>query len=254
MDRSVEHLTPYGTQGDHRDKTRQVRDMFDNIAPAYDRMNRLMTMGIDRRWRRRLVTMAARGVTAPAPAILDLATGTGDLAIALARAIPRAHVTGIDLSDGMIARGQHKVARLEPRIASRIDLHTGDALDLDLDDNSVDAVTIAFGIRNFSDLDAGYRSMLRVLRPGGKVHVLELTQPASPLTRPFYHAYTRGIIPLAGRLMARDSRAYTYLPQSIALVPARQHMCDIMTNAGFAHATWHNLTLGVATIYTAVKP
>lgn len=242
----VEHITPYG---DRRAKSEQVREMFDSIASAYDTMNRMMTLGIDRSWRRRCVKLVKE--LAPAD-ILDLATGTGDLAAALAEAIPDARVTGGDLSEGMIEIGRRKIAA--KGLADRVGLVVADALDLPFADSSFDVVTIAFGVRNFEHLDKGYAQMSRVLRPGGKIVVLELTPPSSKIARPFYNFYTRAIIPAVGRLVSKDRRAYSYLPESIAAVPARDAMTGLMTRAGFTDARWKNLTLGTATIYTAQKP
>lgn len=245
----VENITPYGLQGDDRAKNEQVRDMFDSIAPAYDLMNRMMTFGIDRRWRRRCVDTVARSHP---DRILDLATGTGDLAVELAEKMPHALVTGADLSEGMIHIGQEKVA--VKGLKTRVTFIVADALSLPFDDNAFDAVTIAFGVRNFENLDKGYAEMLRVLRPGGRLMVLELTPPSSRLVKPFYKLYTRRIIPLVGRLVSKDTRAYSYLPESVAAVPARDDMTRIMASVGFADCRWDSLTFGVATIYTAVKP
>lgn len=245
----VEGITPYGSEGDNRPKGDQVREMFDNIAPAYDVMNRLMTFGIDRNWRKSCVREAAE--TSPKK-VLDIATGTGDLAVALARSIAGSHVTGVDLSPGMIEVGIKKVS--EKGLQERIDLQVADALALPFADNTFDVITIAFGIRNFEHLDRGYREMLRVLRPGGKLVVLELTQPRHALVKPFYKFHTRAIIPFVGRIASGDSRAYTYLPESIAAVPARDEMTALMTDAGFSSARWKDLFPGVATLYTSIKP
>lgn len=241
----VEKITPYdGNEA----KTGQVRRMFDSIAPAYDTMNRLMTLGIDRRWRRKTV---AEAVSGNPKAILDIATGTGDLAIALARAAEGATVTGVDLSEGMIEVGRRKVA--EAGLAGRVSLSAADALALPFADNSFDVITVAFGVRNFEHLAEGYAEMLRVLRPGGKLCVLELTPPSSSLVRPFYAAYTRGVIPLVGKLISGDSDAYTYLPRSIAAVPARGAMTALIEGAGFEKAGFRSFTFGVCTLYTARK-
>lgn len=223
--------------------------MFDNIAPAYDFMNRAMTLGIDRSWRRKVVEEASS--TAPS-AILDVATGTGDLAIQLARTIPGTTVTGIDLSEGMLDVGRRKVD--DAGFAGRITLQQADCLDLPFPDAVFDAVTVAFGVRNFEHLDKGYAEMARVLRPGGKLVVLELSVPPSPWVRPFYKIYTRGIIPALGRLVSSDSRAYSYLPESIAAMPQGEQMLALMSNAGMKECRLRRLTLGVSTIYTAVKP
>lgn len=241
----AEKITPYGSD---RPKGAQVEAMFDNIAPAYDFMNRAMTLGIDRSWRRKVV----RAVAAMKPAaILDVATGTGDLALQLARACPSATVTGVDLSEGMLAVGRRKVA--DAGMADRIILSQADCLNLPFDDNSFDAVTVAFGVRNFEHLDRGYAEMARVLRPGGQLFVLELSVPPSPLVRPFYQLYTRGVIPILGRIVSSDRRAYTYLPQSIAAMPQGERMLSLMTSAGLSSPSLRRLTLGVATIYTAAK-
>ena len=241
-----ESINPYDNS---RGKTEQVREMFDNIAPAYDRLNRAMSFGLDRSWRRKAVAM----VTATAPgSIVDIATGTGDFAISLARAIPRASVTGLDLSEGMVAIGRRKVA--DAGLGGRVRLVTGDCLASPLPEGCADAVTVAFGVRNFTDLAAGYRAMYRMLRPGGMLCVIELSTPVSPLVKPFYDIYARGIIPLMGRVVSSDRRAYSYLPESIAAVPQGDDMLALMRGAGFTDASFLRLTLGVCTIYTAVRP
>ena len=245
-DPGCERVNPYDGQ---RAKGEQVREMFDNIAPAYDLMNRMMTLGIDRRWRRRAVGL----VRDRAPrAILDVATGTGDLAMQLARTIDGASVTGIDLSEEMLEVGRRKVA--SAGMQQRITLEQADCLDLPFADSTFDAVTVAFGVRNFEHLLDGYRQMLRVLRPGGMMCVIELSEPTSALVRPFYKLYTRGVIPAVGRLVSHDARAYTYLPESIAAAPQGTRMTDLMSQAGFAEASWLPLTFGVCSIYTAIKP
>lgn len=246
MEIKAEKITPYGTD---RPKGAQVEEMFDNIAPAYDFMNRAMTLGIDRSWRRKVVKAATD--TSPR-SILDVATGTGDLAIQLARAAGGASVTGIDLSEGMLAVGRRKVA--EAGLDRRVTLIQGDCLALPFPDGAFDTVTVAFGVRNFEHLDRGYAEMARVLRPGGKLIVLELSVPTSPLVRPFYRLYTRGIIPMLGRMVSSDSRAYTYLPESIAAMPQGEKMLSLMREARLSSPSLRRLTFGVATIYTATKP
>lgn len=245
MEIKAEKITPYGTD---RPKGAQVEEMFDNIAPAYDFMNRAMTLGIDRSWRRKVVGTAA----AAAPrAVLDVATGTGDLALQLARAIPGAAVTGIDLSEGMLSVGRRKVE--EAGLAGRITLQQGDCLNLPFPDGSFDVVTVAFGVRNFEHLDRGYAEMARVLRKGGTLIILELSVPSSPLVKPFYNIYTKGIIPLLGRMVSSDSRAYSYLPESIAAMPQGEKMLALMEGAGLTGCVLRPLTLGVSSIYTGLK-
>lgn len=244
---NCENINPY--TGDSRNKSQQVREMFDNIAPAYDFMNRAMTFGIDRRWRRK----AVYGLRDRHPVdILDVATGTGDLAMLIARRIDGSRITGIDLSEGMIGIGRKKIA--DAGLAGRITLRTADSLAMPFADDTFDAVTVAYGVRNFENLLQGYREMLRVLRPGGTLCVIELATPASPLVRPFYKFYTRCIIPAVGRLVSKDVRAYSYLPESIAAVPQRAGMTQLIGQAGFADASFRSLTFGTCCIYTAVKP
>lgn len=244
----VEAITPYGSGGDGRNKGEQVRDMFDNIASAYDPMNRFMSLGTDRLWRRRCVALVREDNPTD---ILDLATGTGDLAVAMAKTMGKVKITGADLSEGMLEVGRVKARR--KGLADRIEFVCADAMALPFGDDSFDALTIAFGVRNFEHLDAGYAEMYRVLRPGGKLVVLELSQPRNPVVKPFYKLYTRFIIPMVGRVVSHDTRAYAYLPESIAAVPARDEMTALMTQAGFREAKWQSLTLGTATIYTATK-
>lgn len=244
--RGVEAVTPYG---DERLKGEQVREMFDSIAPAYDFMNRAMTMGIDKLWRRKAATLVARSHPA---SILDIATGTGDMAIRLARRVTSATVTGVDLSQGMIDIGRVKVE--SANLEGRVKLLQGDSLDLPFDDNAFDAVTVAYGVRNFQDIVAGYREICRVLKPGGRIVVLELSTPRNPLVKPFYKLYTRCIIPAVGRMVSHDVRAYTYLPESIAAVAQGKEMLALMQRAGFTDTAWRPMTMGVCSLYSAVKP
>lgn len=244
----VEDITPYGQD---TCKHEQVQQMFDNIAASYDRLNAMMTFGMHRRWLKRLVRETAQ--SSPRH-ILDIATGTGDVALALARDIADATIDGIDLSQGMLDIAATKIAKAEASIRERINLTCGDVLALPYDDNTFDAVTVAYGVRNFDNIAKGYDEMFRVLRPGGKLLVLELSTPASALIRIPYKMYVRCVIPTMGRLVSKDSRAYRYLPESVAAVPARADMCRLMTDAGMTDARWHGFFLGVCTLYIATKP
>lgn len=238
----VEQITPYGSDAP---KGRQVERMFDSIAPAYDLMNRAMTFGIDRLWRAKAVRMLRRHHPHD---ILDVATGTGDLAIELAGRLPLARITGIDLSSGMIAVGREKIARAG--LSDRVRLDVADCLALPFADASFDCITVAYGVRNFADIEGGYREMRRVLRPGGRLCVIELSTPVNPLVKPLYKVYTRGIIPAVGRMVSKDPRAYSYLPESIAAVAQREQMCELMQRAGFTETGFRSLTFGVCCIYT----
>ena len=244
--KKVEQVTPYGTQDTA--KTEQVRQMFDSIAPAYDFMNRAMTLGIDIWWRR----LAVKRLERIRPAhILDVATGTGDFAIQLHQSLRPNHITGIDLSQGMLDEARRKVK--QRGLSEVISFEQGDCLALPMADETFDAVTVAFGVRNFEHLQQGYCEMARVLKPGGMLCVLELSTPANRIIRWFYDLYTMHIIPWVGSLKSGDKSAYRYLPTSIAAVPQGDDMLQLMRDAGLHDATFKRLTLGTCTIYTAVK-
>lgn len=241
-----ETIKPYDSS---RPKAEQVEEMFNSIAPAYDFMNRAMTFGIDRFWRRKAVKMVA--ATTPRR-ILDVATGTGDLAIQLCRSIDGVTVTGIDLSEEMLRVGEEKVKKAG--LAHLITMRKADCLALPFPDNSFDAVTVAYGVRNFEHLDKGYAEMARVLRPGGMLCVIELAVPQGKLVRPLYNIYTRTAIPAIGQLISADRRAYSYLPESIAAMPRGAEMLGLMKKAGLANPRLKALTFGTCAIYTARKP
>lgn len=245
MEVKAEKINPYD---DSRCKTEQVQEMFDSIAPAYDFMNRAMTFGIDKLWRAKAVKLIGR--QSP-KAILDVATGTGDLAIKLAKTLNIEKVTGIDLSEGMINVGRKKV--IDAGLSNKIEMVQGDCLALPFADDTFDCITVAYGVRNFERLEAGYKEMLRTLKKGGMLCVIELSTPTSPIVRPLYKFYTRHIIPFVGRLVSKDVRAYSYLPESIAAVPQGNEMLALMQNAGFADCKYRPLTFGTCTIYTAFK-
>lgn len=246
MDYKAEKIKPYN--GDES-KTGQVRQMFDSIAPAYDFMNRAMTMGIDKIWRHIAVKMLKRYNPV---SILDVATGTGDLAIKLCKSLDSVkHITGIDLSRNMLDVALTKVAKIN--LVDKISFEEGNCLDLRFGDNSFDAVTVAYGVRNFEHLEQGYCEMFRVLSPGGVLCVVELSTPTSRFIKALYDFYTRTLIPFAGRLISHDKRAYSYLPESIAAVPQGNEMLDIMRRAGFANCHFRRLTFGTCSIYIGEK-
>lgn len=245
MEVKAEKINPYDNS---RCKTEQVQEMFDSIAPAYDFMNRAMTFGIDKLWRAKAVKMIGKQFP---KTILDVATGTGDLAIKLAKTLNVESVTGIDLSEGMITIGRKKVN--DAHLSEKINLVQGDCLSLPFTDKSFDCITVAYGVRNFEHLDIGYKEMRRVLKGGGMLCVIELSTPTSPIVRPLYKFYTRYIIPFVGRLISKDVRAYSYLPESIAAVPQGNEMLALMRNAGFDDCEYRPLTFGTCTIYTAFK-
>ncbi len=246
MSTDCENIKPYNNS---QPKAGQVEQMFDNIAPAYDVMNRAMTMGIDRLWRRAAVKMIAdKGATK----ILDIASGTGDLAMLMAAKLDPISVIGIDLSQRMVEIGRRKVAA--SGMGDVVKLTVGDCMDLAFPDETFDCVTVAFGVRNFENIHRGYAEMLRVLQPGGMICVIELSTPTAPVVRSLYNIYSNRVIPFVGRAVSHDSDAYTYLPRSIAAVPQGDRMLEIMSAEGFVNTRCRRLTFGVCSIYTAFKP
>ena len=245
MDYKAEKIMPYGKK---ESKTEQVREMFDSIAPVYDFMNRAMTFGIDRLWRRKAVRMLSRRNV---QSLLDVATGTGDFAMLLCRRLKPKRLVGIDLSENMLSIAQQKARRAG--FDGVIEYAKGDCLALQFGDGEFDAVTVAYGVRNFEHLEQGYAEMHRVLRQGGTLCVIELSTPRNPLILALYKFYTRRLIPLLGRSISKDARAYSYLPESIAAVPQGDDMLDIMRRAGFRNCAFHAMTFGTCTIYIGEK-
>lgn len=234
-------VKPYDTK---RTKKAQVREMFDNIAPRYDLLNHTLSLSIDRLWRRHAVN-AVRGY---APhRILDVATGTGDLAIELARRIPDSEVLAVDLSGGMLEVARRKVAARG--LGERISLREEDAEHLTLPDASVDAATVAFGVRNFGDLSAGLRELARTIKPGGAVVILEFSRPRNRVFRRLYELYTGKVLPRIGGAVSRDKRAYEYLPASVGEFPAPERFLALMEQAGFTHCRARSQSFGIAQIY-----
>ncbi|PSQ95610.1 MAG: bifunctional demethylmenaquinone methyltransferase/2-methoxy-6-polyprenyl-1,4-benzoquinol methylase UbiE [Bacteroidetes bacterium SW_9_63_38] len=223
--------------------------MFDTIAPQYDLLNRVLSFGIDRYWR----WQAVRQLTDVQPSrVLDVATGTADLAIRAERMLHPREVVGIDLSAEMLAYGREKVDRRG--LSSRISLMQGDAAALPLDNDAFDAALVAFGVRNFEDLEAGLRGIRRVLRPGGTLVVLEFSQPPSFPIKQLYGWYSRHVLPRIGGLLSPDEGAYEYLPDSVAAFPSGPDFLARMENSGFTHLHWTPLTFGIASLYRGTVP
>ena len=234
-------MKPYNTD---QTKKEEVREMFDNIAPKYDLLNHTLSMSIDRVWRRRVVGEVRR---AKPGRILDVATGTGDLAIAMARRIRDVQVLGVDLSEQMLAVARRKI---EARgLDGRIVLDRGDAERLAVADASVDVATVAFGVRNFGDLGAGLRELARTIKPGGKVVILEFSRPRNRVFRALYEFYSYKILPRIGGLVSRDKRAYEYLPASVGEFPAPEEFMAMMARAGFRNCRARSQRFGIAQIY-----
>ncbi len=242
---SVESVTPYDSSASKRE---QITQAFDVIAHRYDRLNRILSFGIDTDWRRRALRLLAREVTPDR--VLDVATGTADFAILAARLLPCAHITGIDLSAGMLESGRAKI--LCAGLNDRIELVRGDGQALPFPDASFDAVTVAFGVRNFESIAAGLAEMHRVLVPGGRVVILELSQPERAPMRPLFHFYLRSVMPLLGRLFSGHAHEYRYLPASIEQVPQGKVMLDLLGGAGFDVCRSVRYTFGICSCYTGL--
>lgn len=221
--------------------------MFDNISPKYDFLNHFLSMGIDVLWRKK----AIRQLRAGAPKlILDIATGTGDLAIEALSLKPE-KVTGVDISEGMLAMGRKK---LESRgLQDKIELKYGDSENLPFEANAYDAVTVAFGVRNFENLEKGLKEIYRVMKPGAVFVVLEFSQPERFPVKQFYNFYFNNILPLFGRLVSKDNAAYTYLPQSVNAFPYGKRFTQLLEKTGFKETRSMPLTFGIASIYVGRK-
>lgn len=228
-------------------KKMQVEQMFDSIAPRYDLLNRLLSMGIDKGWRKKAIQSLAS--TQPKQ-ILDVATGTADLAIAALTLNPT-KVTGVDISELMLSVGREKITKrnLDPRI----ELRRGDSEALPFESNTFDAVTVAFGVRNFENLQKGLDEMYRVLKPGGKIAILEFSTPQSFPTKQLYWFYFKSILPLWGGLISKNKEAYTYLPESVKHFPEGKQFLAFVNRSGFTQAFVQPLTFGICSLYTATK-
>ena len=239
-----ERITPYNDG----EKAQQVEAMFDNIAPTYDQLNHRLSWDIDRGWRRKAIQQL---VPYKPEAVLDIATGTGDFAILAAQMLQPKRLVGADISEGMMQIGRQKVETLG--LSNIVTFEKEDCLHLSYNNNTFDAVTAAFGIRNFADLDRGLSEMCRVLRPGGHLSIVELTTPPRFPMKQLFHLYSHTVLPVYGRLVSKDRSAYSYLTQTIEAFPQGEFMVDILRKAGFSEATFKRLTFGICTMYFATK-
>ncbi len=240
-----ETIKPYDGEGE---KGKLVETMFDNIAPTYDTLNHRLSWDIDKYWRKK----AVKALVPYSPKkILDIATGTGDFAILQAQMLHPETLIGVDISEGMMQVGREKVARLG--LSDIISFAKEDCLNLSFDSNSFDAVTAAFGIRNFQDLECGLREMYRVLREGGVLSIIELTTPVKFPMKQLFAIYSGTVLPFYGRLISHDSNAYSYLNKTIAAFPQGETMVEILRRVGFAEASFTRLTFGICTMYFARK-
>lgn len=245
MTYDAEKIVPYSST---EEKGVQVERMFDSIAENYDTLNHTMSMGIDRGWRKKGISVLKK---LNPQSILDIATGTGDMAIQAYDILRPTSVLGIDISEGMMEVGRKKV--IKAGLSDFITFEKQDCMSLGLTDNSFDAAMVAFGVRNFEDLDKGLKEILRVLKPGGQLMILELSTPKRFPMKQGYWLYSRLFIPTIGRLISKDKTAYLYLPRSIRAFIQGKDMVNALLKNGFSQASYKTYTFGVCTMYNAVK-
>ncbi|MGQ8336523.1 bifunctional demethylmenaquinone methyltransferase/2-methoxy-6-polyprenyl-1,4-benzoquinol methylase UbiE [Sunxiuqinia sp. A32] len=238
-------VSPY--RNSDKNKKQQVEQMFDNIAPKYDFLNHFLSLGIDKLWRKKAVRILSKYKP---ERILDVATGTGDFAVTAVKTGAK-EIVGFDLSAEMIKVGEQKVKKLS--LDHLIHFQKGDSEQMPFENGSFDAITVAFGVRNFENLKEGLAEFNRVLKPGGVAVVLEFSKPRYFPFRQLYKFYFFHILPFVGGLISKDSAAYSYLPESVMAFPDDQEFLDIMKKQGFVSTTQKRLTFGIATIYLAVK-
>jgi demethylmenaquinone methyltransferase / 2-methoxy-6-polyprenyl-1,4-benzoquinol methylase len=243
LTKDITKITPYNTDAT---KKSQVEDMFDNIAPKYDLLNRVLSMKIDVMWRNTLVKWMKKDNPQE---VLDVATGTGDLAIAVEKGTG-SKVIGLDLSQQMLNVGVIKIKKL--KLDGKISMQKGDAEKLLYEDNRFDAVSVAFGVRNFENLTKGLAELRRVVKDNKSVYILEFSK-VEGFMGPLYMFYFKNILPAIGRLVSKDNRAYTYLPDSVNAFPYGEKMRQILLDTGFKKVEYKKLSLGIATIYKATK-
>lgn len=239
----MKQVTPYNSEAS---KKNQVEEMFDNIAPKYDLLNRVLSMKIDVLWRNQLVNWMSKDQPEE---VLDVATGTGDLAIAIQKGT-NADVVGLDLSQQMLNVGIIKIKKL--KLDRRISMQKGDAESLPFEEGRFDAVSVAFGVRNFENLKKGLSELRRVVKENKSVYILEFSKVEGFLG-PAYMFYFKNVLPKIGKLVSKDNRAYTYLPDSVNAFPFGEKMKEILLETGFKKVEYKKLSLGIATIYKATK-
>lgn len=239
------NVTPY--KDSSRNKKEQIEEMFDTISGNYDGLNRIISLGIDQKWRKKVIQKVLD--TSP-QSILDIATGTGDLALEFA-AKSNANVTGLDLSEGMLSIARKKVKNTP--LEEKIVFIKGDSEALPFENESFDAITVSFGIRNFQNLDQGLSEILRVLKKGGLFVILETSVPTKIPFKQGYAIYSKGVLPLIGKVFSKDKVAYTYLSESASVFPYGEALNNILRKIGFIEVINKPQTFGVATIYTATK-
>lgn len=239
-------ITPY--EHSEAGKKQQVADMFNNISGKYDFLNHFLSFGIDLIWRKKAISLLK---DMKPRKMLDVATGTGDFALESLRILKPDHIIGIDISQGMLDIALKKIE--ERSLSDRFRVEVGDAENLSFESNSFDAVTVAFGVRNFENLQIGLNEICRVLKPGGRAVILEFSNPRTFPIKQLYRFYSKHILPRIGKIFSKDNRAYTYLPESISQFPDGESFSQLLKNAGFKTAQSRPQTFGICTIYVGVK-
>jgi demethylmenaquinone methyltransferase / 2-methoxy-6-polyprenyl-1,4-benzoquinol methylase len=243
-----EHDTVVPYSDSDLSKKEQVAAMFDNIAGRYDFLNRFLSAGTDTGWRKKALLELK---SSDPKSILDVATGTADLAIMASRLLNPDHVTGIDISEGMLEIGREKIK--QKALGNTIELLKGDSEAINFGDASFDAVTVAFGVRNFQNLEKGLSEILRVLKPGGKLVVLEFSKPSNPVIKSFYNLYMKFVAPVAGKLFSKNRKAYQYLDESIRKFPQGKEFVEVLNRLGYHQTKCKSLSLGICSIYCGEK-
>ncbi len=229
-------------------KREQIAEMFDNVSPKYDFLNHLLSAGIDVWWRKKAISLLKKEQP---KLLLDIATGTGDLAIEAVRQLNPDKVIGVDISEGMLSFGREKMKKLG--LEQKIDMQLGDSEKLHFENNTFDAVIVSFGVRNFENLEKGLKDMCRVTKPGGTCVVMEFSKPKTPVIKQLYWLYNKTILPLIGKIVSKDSSAYTYLPESVMAFPEGNDFLAIFEKSGFSQSKCIPLTFGICSIYIGKK-
>lgn len=241
-----EKITPYQSQT--ASKKQQVADMFNNISGTYDFLNHFLSLGIDIIWRKKAIKELKE---VNPQLLLDVATGTGDFAFEAIKMLNPEKVIGVDISEGMLQVGRRKIK--ERGLEEKFSMLLGDSEGLQFEDNTFDAITVAFGVRNYENLEKGLKDMHRVLKPGGKIVILEFSKPRQFPIKQGYNLYFKYVLPLFGKIFSKDKRAYTYLPESVAAFPDGNEFTSLMSKVGYSDTLHKPLTFGISAIYTGLK-